>query len=150
MNAGTPSTPPSRRATLGPHALRSIIQDELVSDAEVSLRSLSANKAAKRSAKFGVTVSSGRQASMGNASNRAASSSAMRTSRRIRRAESFASNFLRKAAHLAHVSVPGWSRNSTWSRQNSSRRSQCWRGALNRRSRLPVAACLRHERGENR
>lgn len=106
--------------------MRSINQEELVSDAEVSLRSLSANKAAKRSATFGVTVLSGRQPSMGNVSNRAASSSPMRMSRRIRRAESFASNLLRKAVHLAHVSVSGRSRNSTWSRQNSSRRSQCW------------------------
>ena len=53
--------------------MRSINQEELVSDAEASLRSVSANTAAKRSAAFGLTVSSGRRASMGNVSNRAPS-----------------------------------------------------------------------------
>ena len=85
--------------------MRSINQEELVSDVEASLRSLSANKAAKRSATFGVMVSSERQASMGNVSNRAASSSPTRRSRRIRRAESFASNFFRNAVHLARLST---------------------------------------------
>ena len=39
--------------------MRSINQEELVSDAEASLRSLSANTAAKRSAAPGLMVSSG-------------------------------------------------------------------------------------------
>jgi len=43
---------------------------------------------------------------VGRVSNCAASSRPTRRSRRICRAESFASNFLKKATHLAHVSVP--------------------------------------------
>jgi len=42
-----------------PRALRSINQEELVSDAEASLRSHSANTAAQRSAAPGLMVSSG-------------------------------------------------------------------------------------------
>src|SRR5262245_21210661 len=65
-------------------------------------------------------------APLGKVSNCATSSRPTRTSRRIRRAESFASNFLRNAVHLAHVSVPGRCRDWPWSRQTSNRRSQCW------------------------
>ena len=80
---------------------------------------------------------------METVSNCAASSKATRTSRRIRRAESFASNFLKNAVHLAHVSVPGRSRDWPLRRQTSNRRSQ-WRIRLDARSIAVPAIALIH------
>jgi hypothetical protein len=79
---------------------------------------------------------------MGRVSNCAASSRPTRRSRRIRRAESFASNFLRNAVHLAHVSVPGRSRDCPWSRQTSNRRSQCWTRLDARSIAVPTIALI--------
>ena len=79
---------------------------------------------------------------MGRVSNCAASSRPTRRSRRIRRAESFASNFLRNAVHLAHVSVPGRSWDCPWSRQTSNRRSQCWTRLDARSIAVPAIALI--------
>jgi hypothetical protein len=76
---------------------------------EISICSISATVAVKRSAAPGSPSISGWRPSAGRVSSFAASSRLARTSRRIPNALSFASNFVRNEFHWTHFSVPACS-----------------------------------------